>query len=128
MLIAGKVIPGEFVDLGLNLYVSCRTSCLAVMSLFLSCSLCLALHLNFITSVVTFLLLFNMPSIFGDCSSHYGSAIILCVHKDSNYIQNHGIIEVDRHLWRSSSPASLLKQGQLEQVTQDCIQSGFEYL
>lgn len=52
VLIADKVVPGELVDVEVNLYVSCRTSSLAVMGLFLSSGLCLALHLNFVWSLV----------------------------------------------------------------------------
>ena len=42
--------------------------------------------------------------------------------------QNHRIVEVGRDLWRSSGPTTLLKQGHLEQVVQDCVQTAFEYL
>lgn len=41
---------------------------------------------------------------------------------------NHRMIEVGRDRWRSCSPTSLLKQCPLEQVIQDCIQVGVEYL
>ena len=40
----------------------------------------------------------------------------------------HRIVEVGRDLLGSSSPAPLLKQGQLEQVAQDHAQSSSEYL
>ena len=42
--------------------------------------------------------------------------------------QNHRMEWVGRDLWRSSSPNSLLEQDHLEQVAQDGIQAGFEYL
>ena len=42
--------------------------------------------------------------------------------------QKHKTVEVGRDLWRSSSPAPLLKVGQTEQVTQDHVQMGFECL
>jgi len=35
---------------------------------------------------------------------------------------------VGRHIWRSSGPSTLLKQGHLEPVAQDHIQMAFEYL
>ena len=41
---------------------------------------------------------------------------------------SHRMVEVGRHLLSSSSPNALLKQGQLQQVAQDHVQSGFEYL
>lgn len=41
------------------------------------------------------------------------------VCKESYYVQSQGVIEVRRHLWRSSSPAPLLKQGQPELVAQN---------
>ena len=41
---------------------------------------------------------------------------------------SHRVVEVGRHLLSSSSPNALLKQGQLQQVAQDYVQSGFEYL
>lgn len=41
---------------------------------------------------------------------------------------NHRTIEVGRDLFRSSSPTPLLRQGQLKQITQDHIQSGYECL
>lgn len=46
----------------------------------------------------------------------------------SRAVTAHRVVEVGRGLWRSSSPSPLLKQGHLEQVTQDYVQSGFEYL
>ena len=42
--------------------------------------------------------------------------------------ENHRMVEAGRDLWRLSSSASLLKQGQLEQAGQDCAQSCFEHL
>jgi len=42
--------------------------------------------------------------------------------------QNHRIAGVGRDLWESSSPLPLPRQGHLEQVAQDRIQAGFEYL
>lgn len=38
------------------------------------------------------------------------------------------MVEVGRQLLRSSGPIALLKQGLPEQVAQDHLQSGFEYL
>jgi len=38
------------------------------------------------------------------------------------------MVGVGRDLCGSSSPTPLLKQGHLEQVAQDLIQAGFEYL
>ena len=38
------------------------------------------------------------------------------------------MIEVGRDLWRSSGPRPLLKQGHLETVAQDHVQTAFEYL
>ena len=43
------------------------------------------------------------------------------------YCINHRITEAGRDLWKSSGPACP-KQGQLQQVTQDCIQLGSEHL
>ena len=56
-----------------------------------------------------------------DFCSFYVVVIILDVCKHSNYIQNHRIVEVGRHLEISLSN-SLLKQSQLEEVVQNCIQ------
>lgn len=42
--------------------------------------------------------------------------------------QSYAIVEVGRNLWSSSSPTPCSKQGDLEQVTRDCAQSGFECL
>lgn len=42
--------------------------------------------------------------------------------------QNHRIIKIGKDHWKSSHPASLLKQGPLKRVTQDFVQMGFEYL
>jgi len=38
------------------------------------------------------------------------------------------MVEVGRQLLRSTGPTPLLKQGHLEQVVQDCVQSSFEHL
>jgi len=38
------------------------------------------------------------------------------------------MVEVGRHLWRSAGPTPLLKQGCLELVVQDHVQTAFEYL
>jgi len=38
------------------------------------------------------------------------------------------MVGVGRDLWGSSSPTPLLKQGHLEQVAQDRVQVGLEYL
>ena len=38
------------------------------------------------------------------------------------------MVQVGRQLLRSTSPIPLLKQGHLEPVAQDPVQSGFEYL
>jgi len=38
------------------------------------------------------------------------------------------MIEVERAIWRSSDPISLLKQGHLEQAAQNYLQMAFEYL
>ena len=46
----------------------------------------------------------------------------------SGLSQNHGMAEVGRDLWRSSSPTPLPKQGHLERIAQDCVQMAFEYL
>jgi len=46
----------------------------------------------------------------------------------SEYAQNHRLTEVGRDLWRSSGPTPLIKQGHLEPVVQDHVQTGFEYL
>lgn len=42
--------------------------------------------------------------------------------------QNHRLVEVGRDVWRSSSPSPCSKQGELEQVAQGRVRSGFEYL
>lgn len=42
--------------------------------------------------------------------------------------QNHRMFEVGRHLYKPSSPNTLLKRAQLLQVAQDYAQMGFEYL
>lgn len=36
--------------------------------------------------------------------------------------------ELERGLWRLSSPAPMLRQGQLEQVAQDCVWLDFEQI
>jgi len=41
--------------------------------------------------------------------------------------QKHKVVEVGRHLWRSSGPAPLFMQGHLELVVQDHIQLAFRY-
>jgi len=38
------------------------------------------------------------------------------------------MVEVGRDFWRSSCPAPLLKEGDLEQVAQRYVQMSFEYL
>ena len=42
--------------------------------------------------------------------------------------QKHRMFRVGRNLWGSSSPTLIPKQVHLEQVEQDLIQAGFEYL
>jgi len=42
--------------------------------------------------------------------------------------QNHRKVEAGRHLWRLFRLKPLLKQGQLEQIAQDCVLLSFEYL
>lgn len=42
--------------------------------------------------------------------------------------QNHRMVKVVTDHWRSSNPASLLKQGSLKHVTQDFVQIAFDYL
>jgi len=42
--------------------------------------------------------------------------------------QCHIMVGVGWDLWGSSSPTLLTKQGHLKQVSQDCVQAGFEYL
>jgi len=42
--------------------------------------------------------------------------------------QNHGIVRAGRDFCGSSCPTPLLKQGHPEQVAQDLVQVGFEYL
>lgn len=37
------------------------------------------------------------------------------------------MVEVGRDLWRSASAILLLRHGDLEQVAQDNVQTGFEY-
>jgi len=37
-------------------------------------------------------------------------------------------VRVGRDLWKSFSPLPMPKQGHLEQVAQDLVQAGFEYL
>jgi len=49
-------------------------------------------------------------------------------HRIPNFTQNLRMVGVARDLWRSSSPTTLLKQFHLEQVAQDLVQVGFEYL
>lgn len=44
------------------------------------------------------------------------------------FSQNHRMVEVGMELQRSSNPTSLLKQGHLQHVTQDLIQTNSEYL
>jgi len=48
------------------------------------------------------------------------------VNKDES--QNHRMVGVGRDLWGSPSPTLLPKQGLLEQVAQELVQVGFEYL
>ena len=43
-----------------------------------------------------------------------------------HFSQNHRMAEVRRHLWRSSGPTPLLRQGHLQPVAQDCVQVAFE--
>lgn len=42
--------------------------------------------------------------------------------------KNHRIVGAGTDLWRSSSPAPMLKQVHLEQLAQDYVQEGFECL
>lgn len=44
------------------------------------------------------------------------------------WLQKHRLVEVGRHLLRSSTPTPLLKQDQPQQVAQDCVQMAFVYL
>lgn len=44
------------------------------------------------------------------------------------FSQNHRNVEAGRHLWRLPSLSSCSKMSQLEQVSQDCVPSGFKYL
>lgn len=41
---------------------------------------------------------------------------------------NHRNVEAGKHLWRLFSPTALLKQSQLQQIAQDCVQLSSEYL
>lgn len=43
-------------------------------------------------------------------------------------LQNRRLAEVGRDLWRMPHPISCSKQSQLEQVAQDHVQSGFDFL
>jgi len=45
-----------------------------------------------------------------------------------NITQNHRTVGVGRDLCGSSGPTPLLKQGHLQQATQDLVQAGLEYL
>ena len=47
---------------------------------------------------------------------------------ESRISQNHRIVGIGRDFLRSCSPSPQLKQGQLEQVSQDHVQLNFEYL
>lgn len=42
--------------------------------------------------------------------------------------QNHKMVEIGRHLWRTSNSTSCSKQGQLQNIVQDYDQWDFEYL
>lgn len=42
--------------------------------------------------------------------------------------QNHRIVTVESDLWRSSGPTPMLRQNQLEQLTQKHMQLSFDYL
>lgn len=53
------------------------------------------------------------------------SPVYLCIEQES---QNHSVADVAMDFLRLSSPASHLKQGDLEQVVPSLVQSGFEYL
>lgn len=50
-----------------------------------------------------------------------------CSEEDKVKSQNK-IVELGRDLWRASSSTSLLKQGSLQHITQNCAQTAFEYL
>lgn len=61
----------------------------------------------------------------------YNSKIKMVLTYRIRESQNHrmaGKDEVGKDLWRPSSPIPLIKQGQLEQVIQDHVQSSFDYL
>lgn len=49
-------------------------------------------------------------------------------HRAVGKSQNHRSVRVGKDLWRSSSPMPLQWQGHPEEVTQECIQVGFECL
>lgn len=49
-------------------------------------------------------------------------------HRAVEKSQNHRSVRVKKDLWRSSSPMPLPWQGHPEEVTQECIQVGFECL
>ena len=63
-------------------------------------------------------------SIFFSLSLNY---FICCTTFVTTESQNHKMVEVGRHLWRSSCPTPLLKQGHLQAVAQDHVQTAFEY-
>ena len=62
------------------------------------------------------------------CCAHLLHSKWKFAYKSSAYAQHHRLVEVCRDLSRSCSPTPMLKQGQLEQVAQDHVQLGFEYL
>jgi len=41
---------------------------------------------------------------------------------------NHRLFQIGRDLWRTPGPSPLLKQGHLELLVQDHVQTAFEYL
>jgi len=52
------------------------------------------------------------------------SSVPLSAHSS----QNHRTAELGRDFWRSSGPATLLRQGHLEQAAQHHVQASLEYL
>lgn len=42
--------------------------------------------------------------------------------------RSHRMVEIARHIWRSSCPTALLKQGHLESVAKHHVQMSFEFL
>lgn len=65
---------------------------------------------------------------YGACIISYCAFSVLIFLSLFPILKNHKAVEVGGHLWMSLNPTYFSKQGQLNNTTEVCVQSGFEYL